>query len=217
MRKPSKEERRESYQLHVSPEHLEAIGQVAIRAAFLDELIELTSAQIIRRYTGVVQKHLDELTIPPKLNLIKDDLIQALPMFRHSISEFASEIHSARRERNDIIHGIWRPTKNEETKTIVKILKDGSEKVRRRVTAKTMIRLANQLIDLAIELGDWKVCFNFFLAQQSPASPDKHQRPSWMPQPPRLSEKDRQGLPPSFSRQFDSWQKLISSLDNRAP
>lgn len=185
-----KERRRAAFRLHLLPEHLAAIGQVAIRAAMLDKLIDLTAQQIIRHYPATVRKHLEELTTPKRLDLIKEDLTATMPQFKNAIAEFVSEVHSARYERNDIIHGLWRPTDTPDTKAIVEIRHDAPEKEKRRVTDKTMLALANQMLDLAIEMADWKMCFNQALLQRSATSPGMPPPPIWLPNPPRRSGKD---------------------------
>src|SRR5271155_3873784 len=108
--KERKDAKREAFKLNLLPEHLVAIGHIAIRAAMLDKLIDMTAEQIIRRYPGTVRKHLDELSTPARLELIKEDLIRSIPELKNSVSEFTSEVSSARYERNDIIHGLWRST-----------------------------------------------------------------------------------------------------------
>jgi hypothetical protein len=187
-----KVQRRKAYELHLLPEHLMAIGHVAIRAAMLDKLIEMTAAQITRHYLPTVQKHLEELTTPAQLELIKDDLTRVMPDHKNAIAEFASEVKSARYERNDIIHGLWRATETPEIKAIVNITHNTPEKEKRRVTDKSMMRLANQLLDLAIELGDWKMAFNTAHPQQSASSPGMPQPPIWNATPPRRSARDPQ-------------------------
>ena len=190
--KELKVQRREAFKLHLLPEHLIAIGHVAIRAAMLDKLIDMTAAQIIRHYPVTVQKHLEELTTPAQLDLIKDDLTKVMPDHKNAIAEFASEVKSARHERNDIIHGLWRATETPEIKAIVEITHDTPEKEKRRVTDKSMMRLASQLLDLAIELGDWKMAFNTAHHQQPASSPGMSPPPIWHATPPRRSERDPQ-------------------------
>jgi hypothetical protein len=105
-----KERRREPWNLHLLPEHLSAIAHVAIRAALLDRLIDMTAVQIKELYPPLVQEALDEFSTPKNLKFVKEALTLNMPRYRYAIAEFVSEVDSARYERNDIIHGIWRPT-----------------------------------------------------------------------------------------------------------
>jgi hypothetical protein len=187
--KERKEQRRDAFKLNLLPEHLQGVGHVAIRSAMLDKLIEKTAEHIMKRYPAVVQKHLEELTTPARLALVKDDLISALPEYRYAISEFTSEISSARHERNDIIHGLWRSTDAPEIKAIVDV-GDTGDKEKRRVTAQSMTRLANQMLDLSLELADWKMCVNQSQLARSAASPGMPPPRILLPNPPRRSEKD---------------------------
>jgi hypothetical protein len=55
----------------------------------------------------------------------------------------------------------------------VKVKHKGPEEFVRRVTAKGMIALADRLLDLAIELGDWKMASNNAQLRQSASSPGR--------------------------------------------
>ena len=138
-----KERRRGPWKLHLQPEHLVAIAHVAIRAAMLDKLIDGTATQIARRYPPLVRSALEEFTTPQNLKLIKENLTQGIPTSKNAIAEFISAIELARYERNDIIHATWRPTETPETLAIIELLDDGTEKIKRQVTAPSMLRLAN--------------------------------------------------------------------------
>jgi hypothetical protein len=185
-----KERRREAFKLHLQDEHLIAIAHVAIRAAMLDKLIDATAAQITRQYPPIIRGALEEFTVPQNLKLIKEDLAERMPEYRHAIAEFISAVDSARYERNDIIHGIWRPTDTPDTHAIVEIL-DGAEKEKRRVTAQSMMGLATRLLDLTLELADWKMCFNAMVHRLAASLPGIPSRPIQPPNPPRRSLKDR--------------------------
>ncbi len=79
-----------------------------------------------------------------------------MPESSNAIAEFFGELYSARSERNEIVHNTWRVTDTPEVKTLVKVKHKGPEEHVRSVTAKGMTTLADRLLDLAIELGDWK-------------------------------------------------------------
>jgi hypothetical protein len=185
-----KERRREPWKLHLQSEHLSAIAHVAIRAAMLDKLIDMTAAQIKELYLPQVRESLNDFSTPKNLKLVKEALTLNMPQYRNALAEFVSEVDSARYERNDIIHAIWRPTDTPETHVIVELLEDGTEKVKRTVTAQRMMHLSNQLLDLMLELADWKMCSNAVLAQKPAELQDKPQQQYGPPTPPRTSRRD---------------------------
>jgi hypothetical protein len=86
------------------------VGHVAVRAAMLDKMIELTNAQIARDYPKTLKDESPGWPTPKKIKLIKDALTKDMPENEHAISEFTSEVAAARYERNDIMHRIWRTT-----------------------------------------------------------------------------------------------------------
>lgn len=157
----------------------------------MDKLIDMTADQVIRRFPAVVQRHLGELTTPQRLELIKENLIKAMPEYKNAILEFTGAVASARQERNDVIHGLWRSTDDPTIKSIVEITHDAPERVKRRVTEKWLMALANRLLDLAIELGDWKMCVNQAGLARSAAAPGMMPPHILRPNPPRVSPKDQ--------------------------
>jgi hypothetical protein len=192
MSKPvEKERRREPFALHLHDDHLIAIGHVAVRSAMLDKLIDLTFQQIIRRYPEIVRGELEKLPSPKRINVIKEALIQEMPNDAAAISSYISEVFSARDERNDILHRMWRSTDTPEVKALVEISHDAPEFEKRRVTAQSMRATANRLLDLAIELCDWKMRSNSVQLNRSASSPGMPRQPSWEPPAPRPSGKHR--------------------------
>jgi hypothetical protein len=188
-----KERRRQAYKLHLQNEHLIAIGHVAVRAAMLDKLIELTAKQITKKYSELVRKEIDKFSQAQNIYLIKEALSSDLPQFQNAISEFVSEIFATRTERNDVMHRIWRQSENPETMVLVEVSHSGPEKEVRRVSAKSMRALADRILDLAIELGDWKMCSNSANLNRSAARPGMH-APTIAPViPPRSSPRDPKG------------------------
>jgi hypothetical protein len=195
MRRTSEKERkikrREGFVLDLQDDHLLAIGHVAVRSAMLDKLIDLTFEQIIRHYPETTKKEMSKLPSPTRIRVIKDDLVEKMPEDRDGISDFISEIFSARDERNDILHRMWRSTDSLEVKALVEITHDKPELERRRVTPSSMKETANRLLDLAIELGDWKMRSNITQSFRSSASPGRPIPPIGLPPAPRPSGKGR--------------------------
>lgn len=185
-----KERRRDAVRLHLENDHLIAIGHVAARAAMLDMMIELAVETLSKSYPSTLRKKALELSIPQKLELFKEALIKDLPRHENAISEFISEVHSVRELRHKIIHGIWRRTESSEAKELLDVRHWKPEKPAHRVTAKSMLALANQMIDLSFEMGDWKILTTHAHWHRSIAS---HGIPSplgALPNPPRRSSKD---------------------------
>jgi len=189
--KRRKELRRTAFELHLQEYQLVAVGHVAIRSAMLDNLIDLTFQQIIRRYPDTVRAELDRLSTPKRIKAIEDDLTTVMPANKHAIHEFVSEIFSARNERNDILHRMWRSTDTPEVKVLVEVSHDAPELEKRRVTAQSMRATADRLLDLAIELGDWKMTYNNALIRRSVRAPGIPAPPVFQENAPRLSPKDR--------------------------
>jgi hypothetical protein len=69
-----KEQRRHAFKLNLQDEHLIAIGHVAVRAAMLDKLIDLTAKQITRRYSELVRKEIEKFSQAQNIYLIKETL-----------------------------------------------------------------------------------------------------------------------------------------------
>lgn len=190
MRLTTAERRRESVKLHLLDEHLIAVGHVAVRAAMLDKLIELTNAQVARDYPKTIKNEALMFSTPKKLKLIKDALIKDMPESEHAISEFISEVEACRYERNDIMHKIWRTTEAAEVRELVDLQLGEPEKSIRRVTAKGMMDLATKMIDLTFELADWKMRSNQTRQRRFAASRGIRPPPPALPTPPRTSAKD---------------------------
>lgn len=186
-----KERRRKAFELHLLDDQLIAVGHVAIRSAMLDKLIDLTFAQIIRHYQPTLKAEAEKMPSPKRIRIIQDDLTRAMPESKHALADFFSEIFSARDERNDILHRMWRSTESPDVKALVEISHDAAELEKRRVTSQSMRGTANRLLDLAIELGDWKMRFNDARLRQSAASPGIPTLPAWQRPAPRTSPKDQ--------------------------
>ena len=90
------ERRRASVKLHLTDEHLVAIGHVAVRAAMLDKLIEMTTVQVARDYPKTMKDEALGFSTPKKIRLIRDALTRDMPESEHAIFEFFSEIDAAR-------------------------------------------------------------------------------------------------------------------------
>jgi hypothetical protein len=184
-RNSHKKLRRKAFELPLNDSHLFAIGHVAARAAMLDSLINLTFHDLISRHPHTIKKELKKFSVPKQIDTIKESLIQNLPTDAKGINNFISEIYSARDERNDIMHRTWRSTDSPEIKALVKITNDAPELEKRRVTAKGMIATADRLLDLALELSDWKMRVYATLVARQPASPDKPRTRVYIPPAPR--------------------------------
>jgi hypothetical protein len=187
--KDRRAERRKPFALALMDDHLAAIGQVALRGGMLDNLIELTAEQLIQRQPPVIRKELSKFSTVRKIELIKEALTLDMPECSHAIAEFFSEIGTARTERNEIVHRTWRTTDTDEVKALVRVKHNEPEELVRRVTAESMIALANRLLDLAIELGDWKMTANNANLRRSAKAPGMP-TPVWPLNPPRKSAKD---------------------------
>ena len=190
MKLTAAERRRESVKLHLLDEHLIAVGHVALRAAMLDKMIELTGAQVARDYPKTLKNEALAFSTPKKLKLIKDALIKEIPENEYAISEFISEVEACRYERNDIMHKIWRTTEAAEVKELVDLQLGEPEKSIRRVTAKSMMDLATKMIDLTFELADWKMRSNLVRQRRFASSLGIRPPPPALPSPPRISAKD---------------------------
>ena len=169
--KDRRAERRKPFALALMDDDLAAIGQVALRGGMLDNLIELTAEQLIQRQPPVIRKELSKLSTVRKIELIKEALTLDMPECSHAIAEFFSEIGTARSERNEIVHRTWRTTDTDEVKALVRVKHNEPEELVRRVTAESMIALVNRLLDLAIELGDWKMTANNANLRRSAKAP----------------------------------------------
>lgn len=185
----NKQLRRKAFELPLEDEHLIAIGHVAVRSAMLDNLIDLTFAQIIQGQTSTVRAELEKLSSPNRIRAIKEELIKELPQYSKGISDFISEIFSARDERNDILHQTWRSTESPEMKALVKLAHDKPEVEKRRVTAGTMAETATRLLDLALELGDWKM--QVYIAHANRGRASQSHPPIYRPPAPRPPDTDR--------------------------
>jgi hypothetical protein len=188
--KDKKAQRRKAFKLALDDDHLISIGQVALRAGMLDNLIDLSAEQLIQRHSPIIRKELSKFTTVKKIDLIKEALTQEMPECSNAIAEFFVELNSARSERNEIVHRTWRATDTPEVKALVKVKHKGPEEHVRSVTAKGMIVLADRLLDLAIELGDWKMACNNAQLRRSASAP-MLATPVWPLNAPRKSVKDR--------------------------
>ena len=203
-RERRREQRRESVKLHLQKEHLIAVGHVAIRASMLDKMIEMTAEQIIFQYPKTLREEALRFSTNKKLQLTRDDLIKDMPDSEHAIAEFISEVASARSERNDIIHRIWRSTEAVDTKELVELRRGEPEKTIRRVSTKSMMALANRIIDLTFELADWKVRSTVVRQRRFGASIGIRPPNIAPPKPPRTSPRDLEKRTQRGIRQRDT-------------
>ncbi len=185
-----RERQRKSIALYLNDKQFIAVAKVAIRAATLDSMIDLTFSQVVRRYPKTLQKASEDFTTPQKINLIKDAFTEDLPEHKAAISEFISELNAARYERNDIVHGIWRPTEAIDSLDLVRLAHGKPEKIVRRVTESGMLRLEKQLIEMVWELADWKMFINRVLQSRLASLQGKQPPLGFPPNPPRTSDRD---------------------------
>lgn len=169
--KDRKAQRRNAFRLALDDDHLIAIGQVALRAGMLDNLIDLTAEQLIQRHSPIIRKELSKLTTAKKIGLIQEALTQDMPESSNAIAEFFGELYSARSERNEIVHNTWRATDTPEVKALVKVKHKGPEEHVRSVTAKGMIALAEgcSILRSNLATGRWPLTTR--------SSADPHQPP----------------------------------------
>lgn len=186
------EQRKELSKLHVQEDHLIGIGCVAIRAAALDATIELKAGEFSHAYPKTVMQQIGKLSTPQKINFIKECLERELPEHRQALSEFISEIHATRSERDDVIHRIWMPGETDDEKILMDT-RSGRQNTRpRRATAAWLRKLENRLVALFWELQDWSNMSNQVRSRRYVASLGKRQPPGGPPIPPRKSAKDQQ-------------------------
>jgi hypothetical protein len=144
--------------LHLLAEHLIGIGHVAVRAGQLETAIKTTIDR--RSNYGPLPKSLKKVVMDlsqrQQLKLLEEWFSRDLPRRAAEIHKLFSGIHKALNERNEIIHGVWQPTKSKSIKNIVEMdLSIRKIKIRRSgVTAKTLHALAEMMLDLGIELAD---------------------------------------------------------------
>jgi len=99
MTEPSKKERRRQLFEHdLLPEHLQAIGTVAVRSALLDLMIEQTAENITKSYPKTVRKRLQSLSVPRQLDMIGEMLTAQLRGDKFGIEDFIRDVHQARED-----------------------------------------------------------------------------------------------------------------------
>jgi hypothetical protein len=183
------ERRREGLKLHLLPEHLIAVGHVAVRSAILDLMIEVTAEFISLTFPPVVRQRISSISTPQKLTLIMETLSKGLPHNKHAIKEFVDEVTKARDERAAIMHRIWQSTDSDEIKELVDPRHWVKPTGARRVTAKSMMDLATAMVDLTLELADWKMLSTQSgIRRHAPSVGGPKLGP--LPKPPRRSKQD---------------------------
>jgi hypothetical protein len=186
-----KESRRELVKLHLFDEQLIAIGHVAVRSAMLDNIIDFTVEAISKSYPKVMRDESLRFSVQKKLSLITQELVKLIPHHESAITEFISEVHAARKERNDMIHRMWGTTETDYKKILIDMRHWIKQRPPRRVTADKMMALATKMIDLVWELVDWKVLSDHLrLRQFGPMRGIKNPPLGPLPDPPRTSSKD---------------------------
>ncbi len=155
--KDRKAQRREAFRLTLLDDHLIAIGQVALRGGMLDNLIELTAEQLIRRHSPIVRKELSKFTTAKKIDLIKEALTQDMPESSNAIAEFFAELYSARPERNEIVHRTWRATDTPGSQSVGQSEAQRAGRARTQRHGQRDDRLPNRLLILRSNLatGKW--------------------------------------------------------------
>lgn len=187
----ARDRRRSLVKLHLSKEHLVAIGHVAVRSAVLDAQIETAFETMARAYPSTVKRRIDSLSHGQKLQVIKETLSHDLERHKHAITDFITEVAAARDERHAIIHSIWGKTDMQEAKTLLDYRVWRPTRPAKRVTATSMMALATRMIDLGFELSDWvnlrtAVHYNRWPASRGTAFPTP------LPAPPPTSDLDYQ-------------------------
>jgi hypothetical protein len=185
-----RDRRRAMVKLHLSNEHLVAIGHVAVRSAVLDAQIETAFETMARAYPSTVKRRVDSLSQDQKLEVIKETLSRDLERHKYVIADFIAEVAAARDERHAIIHSIWGKTDTDEAKTLLDYRVWKSTRPVKRVTSKSMMALATQMIDLGFELSDWVNLRTAVHYNRRPASRGISLPPTPLPIPPRASDLD---------------------------
>jgi hypothetical protein len=182
--------RRQLVELHLKPEHLIAIGNVAVRSAVLDLMIEITEEYMSKNFPEFRAGRTANLSTPQKLDIIKKALTKQLPQHKHAIAECIRDVNRARDERAEIIHRVWERTDSEEVKVLIDPRHWMKRKPLRRVTSESMMTLATSMIDLAFELSDWKMISSQILMGQPALVRGERQQRRPIPSPPRTSKMD---------------------------
>lgn len=190
-RSNNRERRRKSVKLQLRDDHLIAIGQVAVRSAMFDLLVELTCDQISKAFPNVLQKRTRQFSTPQRMELIEQQLIKQLPRHKNAIEEYFCEARTAREIRSLIMHRVWRNTESDDEKELQE-MRDWKPSPHVRVTAGSMMNLANQFIDLMFELADWKMFVNAIHIHESARSHGIRLPQGRPPTPPRTSSLDEE-------------------------
>jgi hypothetical protein len=181
--------RRELVKSHLSDEHLIAIGNVAIRSAMLDTMIDFTVDALSKSYPKIMRDTSLRWSVPQKLELIKQEITKLLPKHECAIAEFVGEVKTAREERADVMHRSWGTTDTDDEKMLIELRDWKQQRPPKRTTSAEMMALATKMIDLTWEFVDWTTLSAQVRLRQS-ALPGTKFGP--LPDPPRTSTKDTQ-------------------------
>jgi hypothetical protein len=182
--------RRELVKSHLLNEHLIAIGNVALRSAMLDTMIDFTIEALSKAYPKLLRDFSLRSPAPQKLELIAQELTKRLPEHESAIDEFIGEIRKAREERADVIHRVWGTTDTDHEKVLIDP-RHWKLRPPKRTTANKMMELATRMIDLTFELVDWKALSDQAQLRQSASLRGIDLRGP-LPDPPRTSLKDKE-------------------------
>ena len=190
MTEPSKKERRRQLFEHdLLPEHLQAIGTVAVRSALLDLMIEQTAENITKSYPKTVRKRLQSLSVPRQLDMIGEMLTAQLRGDKFGIEDFIRDVHQAREDRAEIMHSLWRKGETAEVRHLLDPRAWKPKKPAKSVTPASMLELSNRIIDLTFELADWKMRAIHVFRHHTSIFQGKSPPPPGPP-PPRASHMD---------------------------
>jgi hypothetical protein len=92
---------------YIHDEHLMAIGQVAIYAAFLDHMLEYMVFDLMYPHHESAKKILKSWTQDRQVDFVESMLTDKFPPFVREIEKFISGVKEARRARNEVVHYIW--------------------------------------------------------------------------------------------------------------
>jgi hypothetical protein len=139
----------------LNAEDLAAIGEVAVRAAVLDHMIEITVERIARDYPSIIKRRALTLSSTQMLEVVVEVLKADNPQHLEAIDSFAAEVVASRARRNSVVHSVWMKGPDETTKVLVDP-REWKGQISETIGHTDIKALADSLIDLTFELSDWK-------------------------------------------------------------
>lgn len=152
----TKERRRALVRERLNDDELKAVGEVAVRCAILDHMLEITVDQIAKRYPSSFRDRLVKLQVETMIDGIGEHLAARMPEHRAGIEAMMGEIKTVRARRHDIMHRVWMNSDDPDKKMLVEP-RSWKKKPGVEISVGDMWNLADQVIDLFYELGDWKM------------------------------------------------------------